>query len=91
MVKLFRSEIFKMIQAREFQRMVTSAGNLILARGDANKKNYSLIVSLLDAVKSSDFPAFVNFLTGLFRPYDSQRTNSGKHVLTQSLGLTSKQ
>lgn len=71
---LFKAKIFKVVQSRDLQRTVTSSGVLMLFKTKATEIVPALITSLLDLVHSTDIKAFSDYLTAIFKPYDSGNT-----------------
>lgn len=80
-LKEYKIEVFKLIQSRELQRMVSISGGLIMAKSDASQFVYPLITSVLEAVDSTDFNDVVTFLNNLFKPYDAKEQNCGSLFL----------
>jgi hypothetical protein len=85
-MKEYKIEVFKLIQSRELQRMVTNSGSLIMAKSDTNKFVYPLITSILEAVDGNEFTSFVTFLNSLFKPYDVRDHHYGS-LHSQSTAL----
>lgn len=85
--KEYKTEVFKLVQSRELQRMVTNSGQLLLFKAGAGNYVYPIITTILDNVKSSDFGDYVSFLNGLFKPFELKEANYGKRIFTSKFWL----
>lgn len=79
-LKEYKTEVFKLIQSRELQRMVTNTGQLLLAKSGAGKYVYPLITSILDSVKGTEINEFVSYLNNIFKPYEPKDSNYSKYI-----------
>lgn len=71
----FKSEIFKLLQSSNLQKMVTNFGSLVLVKNrTGSQMQFPMITSILDMVPSTDFKDFVRFFQEMFKVHDPQQT-----------------